>query len=328
MFATVVLFSPPPTVSNARGEVGERVVLSASPEVHPPPVVKPCEMFSVSVRVSLDGPASRQEWERIVRKASETMVMDGREYRNRLTGNSGTNDGAVFEFAGFIDSVVSEDYGERAAVGVVLVTFLMDAESGRCLFLREGAYNVLLTFGAVAVPVDIRVSRPTAAEERCIQFIDSIEVLAFLMDPANVRRNSAELRERIESVAQLDCVHSRMLRLGQGIGLARGPSRFEGSSEQEKAWRLEFSREVYEVLEPHCQGPVRTRLGARATLECALAAARIADLSDSESERMAFRINRDRLLESVAHPGSPITLRDRASALKAEVRKSETGSRE
>lgn len=288
-------------------------MVSADIVQHSSLTIKPCQTVTVVIEVKVEQAVEESHWRRIAHQISQTVRVNGREFRNRLSSPvSSLNDAADFRLCENRVSINGVRDGNKCDRRQIIATMFVNGADRECLFSESGRYQVEFVVGNEVLTLEVHVEEPTSEEHNIIEAISDVPVLLFLMDPEDSQYANAETLTLIESLVQHDTAYKKMLSLARGV--APESTRFivppTSPDFQEK--RVAAVRARYEWLAPFCSDEITSRLQATAALKCGLFAGILAAHGSQDKQAAEYLAQRNELWHKVA--ASPMAFGEAARA--------------
>ncbi len=271
-----------------------------------PTTIKPCQQAVALFEIDLDRSADYATWRTVVGRLSQIVRVNGKEFRNRLSGKSGANDACAFVLVGALDG---RGFGERGAVrrsGQVVGRLFLSTRERECLFAESGPYESEFSVDGQTATTTIVVEDPTPQEVEIVEFLNNMAVLLLMNDPKELKSASPELVTELVRLAKLDTDYSKMLSLAIGIGgILSEPYDRTMSEERHREWSITSSKELYAWMNPHLSDEIESPLEALATYRCGLLASVLSGDKGNARAAKAYEQRRDELWARVE--ASPMT---------------------
>ena len=141
-------------------------ITSVSLSTHSPFTIKPCQSVDLALEIKMASPIDITTRRQALHRISQSVRVNGYEYRNRLSNNSGMNDAAIFELGDL--PTANEMPNRESSSFLVTLRMFVDAEAKDCLFSVSGEYDVELNVLGDSFRFTITVEPPTRTEEQIV----------------------------------------------------------------------------------------------------------------------------------------------------------------
>lgn len=314
---------------SSRADAPPPQIVDASVAVQSSLQIKPCQAFAMSINVKLDRAAVPAEWRRVTQLVSERVLINGREYRNRMRDSTTLNEAAKFDF-------VLDDENERHATdatsisadsGNVIVTMLMDTTRRGCLFDDPGLYRVDLFVGAKSLSVDIIVAPPNSAEEAIARSLNTLPVLILLADPTRAENADEGTVRRLEELARESTSYQAMLALTVGVARASIPIVLDPGDHGFEARMRQQSEDVQRWIDPYLPDQISSPLEAMAAFHFGVASEQLAKRGTDAEAIKRHRQRRDEVWRLVQDSTFAVREARRARGYLEHIKAREHGDR-